>query len=387
MACTCIMSGPLFISLILEVLVAAAWAEESALEALAVDGLCSDLAANGSHCVLSALQHRGQMLVGAASGSGEAKVFGHPSASAAYPEYPGFTLMLVEEFDGPIDLDSDPIWTWSDGGLIEGVARFTKENIKFEDGKMILEMSDTPPSHAQECSHAEVRTLPYKSRSSGEMRTKHNMFRYGRYEVRMKAPTVQPGAPETDGNFVATMFVFRDGKFKHWREIDIEVTGDSSGALQSNVIYAENAFDFTIDMEDSERHKMPFNVRTDFHTYAFEWLPDRIAWYADGQLLREKKGGKNIPKLSAKIIMNLWMFDERALFGGKQIENNRFPMRSEYDWFRFYKWDGDADYPCAGMGDECLTEDDRYVSSNNPCDGIPQVGTVFGKEPCKASCV
>ena len=66
------------------------------------------------------------------------------------------------------------------------------------------------------------------------------------------------------------MLVFRDGKFKHWREIDIEVTGDPSGALQSNVIYAENAAEFKIDMEDSERHEMSFDVRVDFHTYAFK---------------------------------------------------------------------------------------------------------------------
>jgi len=385
----CISGLALLISQVSAVTDAMDEGESATLAALAVDGQCNDLTLNSTHCALNALQVRRHMLGGYANASSETRIlipFGHPSAFAEYPSYPGYTLMLVEEFDEPLDLDSDAIWTWSDGGLIEGQARFTKENIKFEDGKMILEMSDNPPAHAQPCSHAEVRKLPYKSRSSGEIRTRHNMFRYGRYEARMKAPMVQPGTPETDGNFVATMFVFRDGKFKHWREIDIEVTGDSSGALQSNVIYAEDAYEFNIKMEDSERHEMDFNVRSDFHTYAFEWLPDRIAWYADGRLLREKRGGHNIPKLSAKIMMNLWMFDERALFGGKQIQNNRFPMRSEYDWFRFYKWDGDVDYPCADMGDQCLTKDDMYVSSNNPCDGIPQVGTVLGQEPCKAVC-
>ena len=34
-----------------------------------------------------------------------------------------------EEFNSPIDLDSDPIWTWSDGGLYEGAVRFVKEQI------------------------------------------------------------------------------------------------------------------------------------------------------------------------------------------------------------------------------------------------------------------
>jgi beta-glucanase (GH16 family) len=297
--------------------------------------------------------------------------------------------VLAEEFDSPLDLDADPIWTWSDGGLIEGQTRFTKENIKFYDGKMVIEMSSFPAAHAQPCSHAEVDTIPPKSKSSGEFRTRHNMFRYGRYEMRMKAPSVQPSDQTTNGNFVSSMFVFRDGKFKHWREIDIEITGDSSNHVQTNCLVAENKIQFSIDMEDSKKHTTPFNVRSDFHTYAFEWLPHRVAWYIDGRVVREKRAGgpgNPIPELSGKIMMNLWMFDKRALFGGKKIWNDRFPMRSEYDWFRFYKWNGDKHYPCAGMDARCLTADDKYLSGNNPCDGIPQVGGVSGRAVCKASC-
>jgi len=330
-----------------------------------------------------------EALCASPAASPRGKIFGHPSASARYPSHSGFTLMLAEEFDSPMDLDADPIWTWSDGGLSEGQARFVKENIKFEEGKMVIELSSTPPSHPQPCSHAEVDVIPNnKTATSGEIRTKHNMFRYGRYEVRMKAPAVQPSNPWIDGNFIATMFVFRDAKFKHWREIDVEVLGDASGAVSTNVITGENVRKFRIDMDRSKKYKAPFNVREDFHTYAFEWLPHRITWFVDGEVIREEKTGDlPIPELPGKIIMNLWEFDKRALFGGKEIWNDRLPMRSEYDWFRFYKWDGDEQYPCAGMGDDCLTKDDKYLSSNNPCDGIPQVGTVFGKAPCTAPCV
>ena len=38
-------------------------------------------------------------------------VSGHPDPSKSYPSYPGFTLALVEEFESPLDLDNDPIWT------------------------------------------------------------------------------------------------------------------------------------------------------------------------------------------------------------------------------------------------------------------------------------
>ena len=85
-------------------------------------------------------------------------------------------------------------------------------------------------------------------------------------------------------------------------------------------------------------------------------------------------------------MMNWWIFGDNYGFGGKHGANNRYPMAAEYDWFRFYRWSGETQYPCAGMGSSCLTEDDNYLTGNNPCDGIAQVGTVYGKTPCTASC-
>ena len=37
---------------------------------------------------------------------------------------------------------------------------------------------------------------------------------------------------EAPRNFIATMFIFRDAKFRHWREIDIEVTGIAAMSRQ-----------------------------------------------------------------------------------------------------------------------------------------------------------
>jgi beta-glucanase (GH16 family) len=284
-------------------------------------------------------------------------------------------------------LDRDPIWTWSDGGLIEGQIRFVKEAITFPDGKMRIETSNTLQVHTETCSHAEVDEIKPKDMTSGEIRTRHNMFRYGRYEASIRAPKVHPGSSLINGNYVATMFVFRDAKYKHWREIDVEVTGDSPDSITTNVLSADNTVKWSADIAESRSFKVGKNLRSDFHTFAFEWLPDRISWYLDGKLIREKKGGHvPIPDLSSKIMMNLWMFDHRALFGGRHIRNNRYPMHSEYDWFRFYKWDGDKKYPCPGFNTSCLTSDDLYLSGNNPCDGVPQVGDVHGKRPCKATC-
>lgn len=315
--------------------------------------------------------------------------YGHPRQDTnSYLSYPNFTLWLVEEFEEPLDLDTDPIWTWSDGGLSEGQVRFVKEAIKFEDGKMVLEASSGAPV-PQSCSHAEVGIVSEKALTSGEMRTRHNLFRYGFYEVRMKAPKVQPNNVEVNGNYVSTMFAYRDAKFVHWREIDIEVTGDAVNSITMNVLNAENTAAWNPWIQASQHHAAQgVNVRQEFNTYAFEWLPSGITWYFNGQEVGHHGTDKDlsVPDMSTKIMMNLWIFGSSYAFGGPDGQNNQYPLRSEYDWFRFYRWDGDASYPCADMTTSCLSEDDKYLSGNNPCDGVQQSGTVYGSPPCEGTC-
>jgi beta-glucanase (GH16 family) len=214
------------------------------------------------------------------------------------------------------------------------------------------------------------------------------MFRYGYYEASLKAPSVQAGNVDINGNYVSTMFVYRDAKFKHWREIDVEVTGDSAHSVTMNVLNAEKTAAWSPEIQATQQFNASLNVRADFNTYAFEWLPSGITWYFNGQMIGQHPQGSSlpVPDLSTKIMMNLWIFSDLWDFGGKEGWNDQFPMRSEYDWFRFYRWDGEASYPCASMGTDCLSEDDMYLSSNNPCDGIAQVGTVYGNQTCTAEC-
>jgi len=371
--------------------------EAAAGVALAADDECGRT--GSEHCALSALQLRGQKVLAqvqrhdqAASSSTNVSwagpPFGHPSASISYPTYPGFTLYLAEEFDEPLDLDTDPIWTWSDGGLSEGQVRFVKEAILFEDGKMKIEVSADRKVHTQSCSNAEVGHVDPKPFTSGEMRTRHNLFRYGRYEARMKAPSVQPGDTHVDGNYISTMFVYRDAKFKHWREIDMEVVGDSEGTVMTNMLTADYTSMWRADIQKTKQFNFhDLNVRDSFHTYAFEWLPNSITWFLDGKEIRRYTGDSlPIPDMSGKIMMNLWIFNPRAGFGGKEIWNNRYPLHNEYEYLRFYAWDGDTHYPCPSMDASCLTSDDQYLSSNNPCDGIPQVGKIGHTQPCVARC-
>lgn len=316
---------------------------------------------------------------------------GHPKPGETYPAFPGYTLWVVEEFEQPLDLDSDPLWTWSDGGLAEGQVRFAKEQVSFADGKMRITVGPKDAAiTTQSCSHAEATKVFSKPLLSGEVRSRHNIFRYGRYEVRLKAPSVDPTKADAWGNFISTLFVFRTPKFQDWREIDIEVTGTQATPLTMNLIYGDNEPTWRAEIQEVVSTEVGFDPRGDFHDYAFEWLPDSVTWFVDGKEVRKNTaadGGLPIPEKSAKIMMNLWVFGPSAAFGGPNIEDNRYPFTSEYEWFRFYKWDGDTDYPCATLDGACRKAGDEDVSSNNPCDGIPQTGDRNGAALCTAECL
>jgi hypothetical protein len=311
---------------------------------------------------------------------GSGPPYGRPSKTKSYPSYPGFTLWLVEEFDEAIDLDKDLIWTWSDGGLGEGDVRFVRDQISFKDGKMIVEVTHNKgqtPSEA--CSHAEVGNIGHKPLLSGEFRTRYNMFRYGRYEVNMKAPLPDKHNPRTNGNYISTMFVYRDAKYENWREIDIEITADSANAVTTNMLNADHTSGWKPGIQKSVHgHPSGINVRTKFNTYMFEWLPNQITWFINGKKVRtQKQGGLRVPDMPGKIMMNLWIFRGGG-FGGGSVRNNRYPMQAEYDWFRFYKWDKDPHYPCGPDG-ACLgSKDKKILSSNNPCDNIKNEGRFRG---------
>ncbi len=308
---------------------------------------------------------------GSAGGSALSGVLGHPSTTVTYPTYSGFTLTMAEEFDAPIDLVADPIWTYSDGGLPEGNVRFVKDAIKFEGGMMKITVSSQSQPTGE--SYAENGTVFSKPLSSGEFRSKFNNFRYGRYEVRMKAP-YPAGTPGVNGNFINTMFVFRTPKFQDWREIDIEVTGDSSTSLTTNVIYGDNQQSWMPSMQEAMNPSPPagFDSRADFHTYAFEWTPTQVKWFIDGTQIRSKDSGVGpnnilVPDKSTKIMMNLWIFPSNGF--GCDPSTNAYPFTAEYDWFRFYKLDTETTYPCSPTP-ACLSADDIDQSKNNPEDGL-----------------
>ena len=316
------------------------------------------------------------------TGTGCQGVLGHPTQPcASIPTYPGVKIALVEDFDSPLDLDADPIWTYSDGFSDQAQARFIKSAISFANGSAQITM-DRPaggappgPTYAestQAAFPAPVNTNP--ALTSGELRTKYNNFKYGYYEFRIKPPV------NTTGNFIAAAFVFRTPKWQDWRELDIELqAANKSRVVPTNVIVGQNQGGWNPGISDALDVSVSFDTQADFHTYGFDWQPTVVHFYIDratnpNPVRTYSTGAKlPIPNKSAKIMLNFWLFTSNALGGGSPA-NNQYPMTMQVDYVRFYKSDQEPFYPCtptpACLSDATHREDLDY-SKNNSTDGLP----------------
>lgn len=131
-----------------------------------------------------------------------------------------------------------------------------------------------------------------ENRFSGASIRREKTTHYGRYEV-----MIQP-SPEAG---VVTGFFTYTGSYYGTRhdEIDIEFLGKDTtklhaawfvdGQLQNRLI------DLGFDAADRPR------------LYVFDWLPDRIRWYAEGQLIFEVTTSESlIPSTPGYLFANIW---------------------------------------------------------------------------------
>jgi hypothetical protein len=315
-----------------------------------------------------------------AVGTGCQGIQGHPTQPCtSIPKYAGVELALVEDFDSPLNLDTDPIWTYSDGFSDQAQVRFIKDAITFSGGMARLTMAHpaggapTGSTYAECNNGANGYPAPWTfacPETSGELRTKYNNYKYGYYEFRIKPPT------NTNGNFIAAAFTFRTPKWQDWRELDIELQAASKAqTVPTNVIVGDNQGGWSAAISDAKDIAVSFNTQADFHTYGFDWEPTVVNFYIDRATnptpVRVYATGSKlpIPNKSAKIMMNFWLFPSPALGGGDPA-NNVYPMVMQIDYVHFYKSTQETFYPCSPVP-TCLPNEDRDYSKNNPTDGIP----------------
>ena len=132
---------------------------------------------------------------------------------------------------------------------------------------------------------------------------------YGRFEARVR---FAPGE-----GVVSSFFLWKDGSSSttSWNELDFEKI-NSDCRLQTNIWTGKGTQNATINTPT-------FNICNDYHTYAFEWTPDYIAWLIDGTQIR-KVTGANVTEYTQNASQGM---DDPLQHLGRRLELRRKPRR------------------------------------------------------------
>jgi hypothetical protein len=159
---------------------------------------------------------------------------------------------------------------------------------------------------------------------SGELYTEAS-HPFGRFEASIKFPS-------GDG-VVGAYFLWKAGsevEGTFWNELDFEKIG-ADCQLESNAFYGSPA---TV---HAQRHTPTTLLCGSYHTYAFEWTPDYLAWFVDGVEYRRDTGEAaaayaDNATAGMQYRFNIWPGD--ASFGGN-FDPSILPVYEEIDWVQY----------------------------------------------------
>lgn len=208
-------------------------------------------------------------------------------------------------FGEGFEYDNSQIWEkadgWSNGGMFNCTWRAYNANVN--NGVLNLSITYDWRQGSKPYARAEYRT--------------RNKFGYGLYQVRMK--------PAKNTGIVSSFFIYTgptDGT--PWDEIDIEFLGKDTTKVQFNY--------FTNGVGNHEyTYDLGFDASASYHTYAFNWQPNYIAWLVDGREVY--RAYSNIPSHPGKIMLNIWpgigVNDWLGAYDG------RTGLTASYDWVAY----------------------------------------------------
>jgi len=146
---------------------------------------------------------------------------------------------------------------------------------------------------------------PYRSGAFASVRS----LRHGRFEAEIRAA---PGS-----GLITGFFLHRDPPRQ---EIDIEFAGADPRRMLANVYFnpGDDGMAIGFGYRGSPcRIDLGFDATADFHLYAIDWRPDRVAWLVDGRVVHERLGWDPtpIPHLTMRVHANLWAPRSEELAG------------------------------------------------------------------------
>ncbi len=216
-------------------------------------------------------------------------------------------------------------------------------------------------------------TILPKDYKGAEYRTK-TAYTYGRFEVRMKAANRE--------GMLSSFFTYFDGtstdpwSSSKWNEIDLEILGRYDDNIQFNTITPGQ-------VNHVSHYPTNFSPHLDYHTYAFEWTPQYVAWFVDGvEVLRQTASHITTLTRPQKIMMNIWnpLYENWA----GTLNSATLPAFAYYDWVSYYTYTpGTGNYGTNNNFTHSWTDNfdswntSRWEKANhtwdgNGCDLIPE---------------
>ncbi|KAG0245282.1 hypothetical protein BGW41_002751 [Actinomortierella wolfii] len=125
---------------------------------------------------------------------------------------------------------------------------------------------------------------------------------YGTVSARIRTGSSRQG--------VVSSFIFRNHMTGD--EIDYEWVGKAPKEVQSNYYWHTPSHMDPKDIDYSNQRKtaLPNDLSQEYHVYTIEWLPDRMSWYIDGNLvrtvLRTEVKNDRYPSSPCQIQFSIW---------------------------------------------------------------------------------
>ncbi len=255
------------------------------------------------------------------------------------PGSPGaWTLVWADEFDGPAGSPPDPErWSHALGdGTAEGIAGWGNQELETYtddpanaslDGESNLVIAAIEADGSHDCYYG-----PCRYTSARLLTADTFAFAYGRIEARLR---VAPG----HGLWSAMWLLGTNIDEVGWPasgEMDVmenvgRIPRQLFGTLHGPGYSGNAGHGVTIDL--------PAPLADDFHVYAIDWEPGRIAWSVDGK--------RYLEATPADVAPNPWVYDHEFYLlvnlavggglGGPVRADTEFPARYLVDYIRVYQ--------------------------------------------------
>ena len=233
------------------------------------------------------------------------------SALNCFAEAPSgdYRLLLSDEFDGSA-LNTE-IWDWRSGNTYGG--KNLKENVRLEDGKLVIDYKKIDGYY-----------------TGGGVLTNFNLP-YGYYETRAK---VFGGTGRFHTSFWlsgGSAFTTRPENYPQKNcmiEIDgFEIDSENPTSISHGIIY------WWAQRESTSRWAYrDIDPSKEWFTMGMEWLPDRLNFYINGQLVNTDDAVRVYGP------SYLWLTAVAMPEGNEdKIDDSKLPGKSEFEYFRYYQ--------------------------------------------------